>query len=128
MTKIILHAEPEDLDEVKEDAMLPLGFESLSAIVEAFENASVGKSGTLYDAFSNNCVAMLRNMAEPLDIAVDDRMISFVSRKLLEGSSEHMFEMMKESPALNTILNGGRRLMQHMSDEDLLSKVIMLYA
>ena len=128
MTKIVLHAEPEDLDEVEEDAMLHLGVKSLSEIVAAFENAPVGKSGKLYDAVSNNCVAMLRNMADPLDIAVDDRMISFVSRKLLEGSAEHMFEMMKESPALNTIVNGGRRLLQHLSDEDLLSKVIMLYA
>ena len=128
MEKIALHAEQEDIDAVDEDAMLHLGVKSLADIVLAFENAPVGKSGKLYDAISNNCVGMLRNMADPLDIAVDDRMVRFVSHKLLEGSTEHVFEMMKESPALRTIFNGGRRLLQQMDNHDLLANVIKLYA
>jgi hypothetical protein len=128
MEKIALHAEQEDIDAVDEDAMLHLGVKSLGDIVWAFENAPVGKTGTLYDAVSNNCVGMLRNMADPLDIAVDDRMVRFVTHKLLEGSTEHIFEMMKESPAFSSIFNGGRRLMQRLDNHDLLANVIKLYA
>jgi hypothetical protein len=128
MQKIALHAKQEDIDEVAEDAMLHLGVKSLADIVWAFENAPVGKTGTLYDAVSNNCVAMLRNMADPLEIPVDDRMVRFVTQKLLEGSTDHVFQMMKESPALSTIFNGGRRLLQHLDNHDLLANVIKLYA
>lgn len=127
MEKIALRASAEHVATVGEDSKLHLGVSPLNNIVEAFEGADVGRDGIMYDAISNNCVAMLRNMADPLNIPVDDRMVGFVSKKLLDGSAEHMFEMMKKSPMFTEMFNGGRRLMANISKEDMLSKIIKLY-
>jgi hypothetical protein len=129
LKKIALHAEPEDVAEVADEDKLHLGAAALERIVEAFKMAPVGRDGVLYDAISNNCIALLRNMADPLDIPVDERMIGFVSRKLLDGPNDHMFEMMKNSPALAAIMShgGARRLLGKLSKEELLAKVIKLY-
>lgn len=127
LEKVALEATNEVVAEIEEGDKLHLGVKPLSEIVHAFGNAPVGKEGILYDAISNNCVSMLRNMADPLEIPVDQRMIGFISRKLMDGRSDHMFEMMKNSPSLQKMFDGGRRVLAHLSDEDLLSKVIALY-
>ena len=127
LDKQALEATDEIIAEIEEDDKLHLGVKPLSDIVDAFEQAPVGKEGILYDAISNNCISMLRNMADPLEIAVDERMVSFISTKLMDGRSDHMFEMMKNSPSLQKLFNGGRRILASLSDEDLLNKVIALY-
>ena len=128
MTKSIMTIEQEGVAEIGEDEKLHLGTESLASIVAAFDSADVSKQGEkAYDAVTNNCVVLLRNMADPLDIPVDKRMISFVSKRLLAESADHMVEMMKKSPAISSVVGSGGRFLKGVGAEEIVSKVIALY-
>jgi hypothetical protein len=105
-----------------------LGTQSLKSIVSAFDNAEVSKKGgKAYDAATNNCVVLLRNMADPLDIVVDQRMLNFVSKRLLAESGEHVVEMMKQSSALSSIIGVGGRFLKGVGAEEIVAQVIALY-
>lgn len=127
LKKIALQVHQDDVVALKDEHKLHLGTKRLVQIVDAFESAPVSKKGALYDAISNNCVVMLRNMADPLDIPVDERMLGFITKKLTSSASEHIIAMMKGSPTLNTLYEGSRRMLKDISVEDLLAKVIKLY-
>jgi hypothetical protein len=127
LRKVAVEVHQHDLVALEEGHKLHLGSRSLVEIVDAFDAASVNKEGVLYDAVSNNCVALLRNMADDLDIAVDKRMIGFITKKLTSGASDHVVGMMKESPALSKLYEGSRRWLNVVSTEDLVAHVIQLY-
>jgi hypothetical protein len=128
MTKSILTIEQDGVADISEDEKLHLGTESLASIVAAFEGADVSKKGEkAYDAVTNNCVVLLRNMADPLNIPVDKRMIGFVSKRLLAESADHMVDMMKKSPAFSSIVGSGGRFLKGIGAEEIVSKVIQIY-
>lgn len=129
LQKVALEVHKDDLVDLEEnESKLHLGSQRLANIVDAFESAPVSKEGVLYDAISNNCVVMLRNMADPLDIPVDERMLAFITRKLTSAASAHIIDMMKESPALQMLYHGSRRFLKGVTTEDLVAGVIKLYA
>jgi hypothetical protein len=128
MAKSILTIEQDGVAEIGEEEKLHLGTESLASIVAAFESADASKKGEkAYDAVTNNCVVLLRNMADPLNIPVDKRMIGFVSKRLLAESADHMVDLMKKSPAFSTIVGSGGRFLKGIGAEEIVSKVIQLY-
>jgi len=131
MTKVAMTATTEIVNEAGDETKLHLGERPLARIVEAFESADVNKAGQknnkLYDALTNNCVALLRNMADPLEIPVDKRMIDFVSHRLLAESGSHIVDMMKDSPALSAVVGSGGRFLKGVGAETIVSKVIELY-
>lgn len=127
MTKSIMTIEQEGVSAIGEDEKLHLGVESLSSIVSAFENADVSKGEKAYDAVTNNCVVLLRNMADPLNIPVDKRMIGFVSKRLLAEPADHMIDLMKQSPALSAVVGNGGRFLKGVGAEEIVAKVIELY-
>jgi hypothetical protein len=92
---------------------------------------------TTYNPITNNCVAMLRNMADPLDIPLKDNegLIQFITQRLLSDSADHMFEIMEKSPTLKMIYDGSHRLLKAIGSstgstldkEDVVAKLIQLY-
>jgi hypothetical protein len=66
-------------------------------------------------------------MAGALELPVDDRMVGFVSKRLLSNTADHIFESIAKSPALNTLFQGGKRFLKGVSKEDMLAKLIKLY-
>jgi hypothetical protein len=128
MEKLMVVVAPIEVESVDEESKLHLGSRPLANILEAFDSVSVGLKGqTTYDPITNNCVAMLRNMADPLDIEIDDRLIQFVSKRLLQESADHMFEMIKDSPTLTMLYEGSSRFLKGINKEDVLAKMIKLY-
>jgi hypothetical protein len=128
MTKSVMTMEQEGVSKIGADEKLHLGVESLSSIVAAFDRADVSKKGEkAYDAVTNNCVVLLRNMADPLNIPVDQRMIGFVSKRLLAESADHMIDLMKQSPALSAVVGTGGRFLKGVGAEEIVAKVIALY-
>jgi hypothetical protein len=128
MEKVVMLAGDDEIALVQAEEMLHLGSRNLAEIVSAFDNVEAGKNGEkFYDAVTNNCVSLLRNMADPLNISIDDRMIKFVSNRLLQSTADHVFESIRSSPALNKLLEGGQRFLKGVSKEDMLAKLIKLY-
>jgi hypothetical protein len=129
LVKVAMTVEVDAVTETAEDAKLHLGRRHLARIVDAFESADVSKGGDkAYDAITNNCVVLLRNMADPLDIPVDNRMISFITQRLLSEKSGPMIELMKKSRTLSTLWDYGNRFLTDVNAEELVAKVIELYA
>jgi hypothetical protein len=127
LQKTSVQVNEDDVAELQDEDMLYLGSKPLVDIVKAYETAPVGRKGVLYDAISNNCVVLLRNMADPLEIPVDARLIGFATKKLTDRTARHLVEMMKASPSLQALYEGSRRVLKSVSTEDLIAKVIQLY-
>jgi hypothetical protein len=128
LTKAAHHVDADQVAALEEGHKLYLGIRTLGQIVEAYEAAPVSKDGALYDAISNNCVVLLRNMADRLDLVVDARIVAFVTRHLTGRASAHVVDLMKASPALHSLYQGGRRLWSGSDNtEDLIAKVVQLY-
>jgi hypothetical protein len=117
----------DDVLELDDEDKLYLGSNALVEIFHAFEAAPASRDGVLYDVIGNNCVVLLRNMADHLDITVDQRIVGFVTNKLTGRGSAHVVDMMRKSPTLRTLYAGSRRMLGGVSSEDLVAKVIQLY-
>jgi hypothetical protein len=138
MEKLIVVASNHDVEIMDEDTKYYLGSRPLASIINAFDAASVGLYGaTTYNPITNNCVAMLRNMADPLDIPLQDNdgLIQFVTNRLLSDSADHMFEIMEKSPTLKMLYDGSNRLLKaigsekgiSLNKEEVVAKLIQLY-
>jgi Peroxidase len=136
MEKLMVVASHYDVEQLDVETKHYLGSRPLVSIVNAFEAAKVGlNDGTMYNPITNNCVAMLRNMADPLDIRVnDERLIQFITSRLLSDSANHMFQIIQASPTLKTFYDGSNRLLKAIgssssiiSKEEIVSKLIQLY-
>jgi hypothetical protein len=128
LIKVTMTVEADAVAETAEDTKLHLGSRPLARIVDAFESAEVSKGGIkTYDAITNNCAVLLRNMCDPLDIPVDNRMISFVTKRLMSEKGGHMIEIMKKSRTLSALWEYGNRFLTEVNAEDMVAKVIALY-
>jgi hypothetical protein len=128
LVKVAMTVEVDAVTETAEDVKLHLGRRPLARIIDAFESADVSKGGDkAYDAITNNCVVLLRNMADPLDIPVDNRIISFITQRLLSEKSGPMIELMKKSRTLSTLWEYGGRFLTEVNAEEMVAKVIELY-
>lgn len=138
MEKFIGIASLDDVEEMNEEAKYFLGSRPLASIVSAFDTANVGLDGsTTYDPITNNCAAMLRNMADPLDIPLKENegLVQFITTRLLSDSANHMFEIIEKSPTLKMLYDGSNRLLKAIGSgtgstinkEDVVSKLIKLY-
>lgn len=98
--KVAMIAADEEVATFEENSKHHLGQRPLGTILESFAISDTGRNGAkFYDAITNNCVGLLRNMADPLNISVDDGMIYFVTKKLLETSDTHLWDGIQISPA-----------------------------
>ena len=139
MEKLIVVASNHDVEQMDEETKYFLGSRPLASIVNAFDAAQVGLNGaTTYNPITNNCVAMLRNMADPLDIPLKDNegLIQFVTNRLLSDSADHMFEIIEQSPTLKMLYDGSNRLLKAIGSgtsssginkEDVVAKLVQLY-
>jgi Peroxidase len=128
MEKLMVVTSYADVAQMDEETKLHLGSRPLQSIINAFDDASVGLKGeTKYNPISNNCVAMLRNMADPLDVKLDDRLVQFVTKRLLLSSADHMFEIIQDSPTLKMLYDSSNRFLKAVRKEDIISRLIKLY-
>jgi hypothetical protein len=138
MEKRMVVTSNHDVEIIDEDTKYYLGSRPLVSIINAFDAAHVGLNGQAqYNPISNNCVAMLRNMADPLDIPLkeNDGLIQFITHRLLSDSADHMFEIMEKSPTLKMLYDGSNRLLKAigsstgsgLNKEDIVAKLIHLY-
>lgn len=117
-----------DVNKIDQDAKHHVGTRPLKTILAAFDGVDVSLNGKkLYDPVSNNCAALMRNMADPLDVEIDDHLVNFISRNLLKEAAGHIFDSIAESPTLNALFEGGQRFLKGMNKEDILSKLIKYY-
>jgi hypothetical protein len=128
MEKLIVIASYSEIEQMDQDTKYHLGVRPLSSIINAFDAVSVGYKGTTtYNPVTNNCVGMLRNMADPLDITFDDQIVKFITNRLLLDSADHMFEIIESSPTLKTLYENGNRLLKVFNKEDILNRLIKYY-
>jgi Peroxidase len=136
MEKLIVVAAYDDIEKMDKETRYYLGSRPLASIVNAFDAANVGLNGaTTYNPITNNCVSMLRNMADPLDIPLKENegLVQFITARLLSDSANHMFEIMEQSPTLKMLYDGSNRLLkaigsgEGMNKEDVVAKLIKLY-
>ena len=137
MEKLMVVASDYDVEQMDQDTKYFLGSRPLASIVNAYDAANVGLNGVAkYNPITNNCVAMLRNMADPLDIPLkkDEGLIQFITSRLLSDSADHMFEIMEQSPTLKMLYDGSNRLLKavggsgsSINKEDVVAKLIQLY-
>jgi Peroxidase len=128
MEKLLVVTSCADVAQMDDESKLHLGSRPLQSIINAFDSAHVGLNGeTQYNPISNNCVAMLRNMADPLDIQLDDRLVQFVTNRLLTSTADHMFEIIQSSPTLKMLYDYSNRFLKVVRKEDIVSKLIKLY-
>ena len=141
MEKLMVVASLDDVETMDKDTKYYLGSRPLASIVNAFDAANVGLNGaTTYNPITNNCVSMLRNMADPLDIPLKENegLVQFITARLLSDSANHMFEMIEQSPTLKMLYDGSNRLLKAIGSsgtgstttinkEDVVAKLIQLY-
>ena len=141
MEKLIVVASNHDVEQMDEETKYFLGSRPLVSIVNAFDAVHVGLNGaTTYNPITNNCVAMLRNMADPLDIPLKDNegLIQFITHRLLSDSADHMFQIIEQSPTLKMLYDGSNRLLKaigsgtgssssSINKEEVVAKLIQLY-
>ena len=136
MEKLIVAASYYDIEKMDKETKYYLGSRPLASIVNAFDAANVGLNGaTTYNPITNNCVSMLRNMADPLDIPLKENegLVQFITARLLSESANHMFEIMEKSPTLKMLYDGSNRLLkaigsgEGINKEDVVAKLIKLY-
>lgn len=117
-----------DVAGIDEDAKHYVGTRPLEAILAAFESVDVSLNGQkFYDPVTNNCVALMRNMADPLDVEIDDSLLQFIVRNLMKDSADHIFDAIADSPTLSALYNGGKRLLKGTNKEEILAKLIKYY-
>jgi hypothetical protein len=112
---------------VSNDAKLWVGARKLSLLVGAYEATEVGVNGSIeYDHIRNNCAAFPRGMLEHLDIPMDDRVVAFAAKHIIQSK---MLERVRESPSFQTItVDGGERYFTpEMMKDEVALKLIELY-
>jgi hypothetical protein len=132
LTKVALKAKPESVKEIAADDKFYVGRRPLSVIVEAFHSSGVsvgGGNAGMYNSITNNCAGLLRNMAGPLDIPMDQDLIGFITKQLLSQKGEKMIELMSMSSSIQALWSNGNRFLkqQDINPEELIKKVIGLY-
>jgi hypothetical protein len=85
-----------DVESMNEDMSFPLGNQTLDNILEAFDTANVGyeksdKYTTIYHPITNNCVALLQNMAVSMNILLHDNvpLQDFITNRMLSSLSSN---------------------------------------
>jgi hypothetical protein len=89
-----------DVESMNEDMSFPLGNQTLDNILEAFDTANVGyeksdKYTTIYHPITNNCVALLQNMAMSMNIPLNNNapLQDFIRNRMLSSLSSNSNEM-----------------------------------
>jgi hypothetical protein len=91
---------PSDVESINEDMSFHLDKRTLDNILEAFDTANVGyekseKYTTVYHPITNNCVAMLQNMALSMNIPLNNNLPlqDFITNRMLSSLSFNSNEM-----------------------------------
>ena len=138
---------PSDIESMNDDMKFHLGIRTLDDILEAYDTVDVGyNSGasytTIYHPITNNCVALLQNMAVSLNIPLHDNLAlqEFMMNRLLLLSNdssethdliEHMmqeYDNEEEDGALHRLLSiPSSSTSTAGSTKEMISRVMELY-
>ena len=109
---------PSDIDYMNDDMKFHLGIRTLDKIIESYDSAHVGYESnesytTIYHPITNNCVALLQNMAMSLNIPLRENvpLQEFITNRLLSSLSSNS----EDRHETNDLLE---RMMEEYENED----------
>jgi hypothetical protein len=106
LVKSIATVDDSEVASVSEDAKLHLAARKLSLLLGAYEAVDIELNGsTKYDDVYNNCGVFPRAMLKHLDIPMDDRVIGFAAKHIIESS---MLERVRASPSFQAVTADGK--------------------
>jgi hypothetical protein len=125
LEKSIATVDDSEVATVSEDAKLNLAARKLSLLLGAYEAVDIELSGsTKYDDIYNNCGVFPRAMLKHLDIPMDDRVIGFAAKHIIQSS---MLERVRASPSFQAATADGKTpFSPDMTKDEMVMKLIDL--
>jgi hypothetical protein len=125
LKKSIATVDDSEVATVLEDAKLYLEARQLSLLLGAYEAVDIELNGsTKYDDIYNNCGVFPRAMLKHLDIPMDDRVIGFAAKHIIQSK---MLERVRASPSFQAVTADGKTpFSPDMTKDELVLKLIDL--
>jgi hypothetical protein len=125
LVKSIATVDDSEVASVSEDAKLHLAARKLSLLLGAYEAVDIELNGsTKYDDVYNNCGVFPRAMLKHLDIPMDDRVIGFAAKHIIQSS---MLERVRASPSFQAATADGKTpFSPDMTKDEMVMKLIDL--
>jgi hypothetical protein len=109
------------------NGFVSVGTFQVADLASAFDKVEPGGSnnGGAYDIVTNNCATYLVNLASELGVKVDNRITSFVARRLLENSGSEFVKSVRASVNYLILFQGRNlRSAEAATDEDIVELVV----
>jgi hypothetical protein len=125
LEKSIATVDDSEVATVSEEAKLFLAARKLSLLLGAYEAVDIELNGsTKYDDVYNNCGVFPRAMLKHLDIPMDDRVIGFAAKHIIQSK---MLERVRASPSFKAVAADGKTpFSADMTKDEMVMKLIDL--